>query len=161
MISKQLLIRAEKFDQDARLLLANPGHGIPSLSDILYNGRRIQDATNLKEQVNSEKAGAANLSRDVLTFEMIRTEACGTQLSNDRVMKLGEERLQLRLKIAEISTKRVWINVLKIPSGKVWYKYVMQKAFICYPFIPMMVFRKKIHRGYTRRQKRAKSSDSI
>ena len=97
----------------------------------------------MKEQIGSEKAGAANLSREVITFEMIWTEACATPLSNDRVMKLGEERLQLRLKIAENSTKKFWTTVLKIPAGKVWYKYVTKKAFICYPFIPMIVFRKK------------------
>ena len=48
------------------------------------------------------------LKRGVLTLDMIKAEAKQEVLSNDKVMQLDEERLELRVKIAKISTRKFW-----------------------------------------------------
>ena len=142
-LSEQLLSRVSAFVHSAKLLLANAGHGIPSVREVHNKGRRVQDSIILAKQVEAEKDRAATLTRDVVTPEMILTEARATNLSNDRVMKLGEERLNVRMRITEISTKRFWLQ-LKAPEGHLWQRYVLRKAFNCFPyFLTMMVYRKK------------------
>ena len=41
----------------------------------------------------------------MLTLDMIKVEAKKEVLSNDKAMQLGEDQLQLQVKIAQISTK--------------------------------------------------------
>ena len=141
-VSNQLLIRAAEFDQKTRLLLAESNHGIPSLTEIKLNGRRVQDKANLASQIAAEKASAANLTCEKLTTEIIQAKASATTLSNDRLMRLGEERLSRRIKISEMSTQKFWLD-LKIPDGNLWYRYVMGKAWVCYPLLTKIIYRKK------------------
>ena len=54
-VSNQLLIRAAEFDQKTHLLLAESNHGIPSLTEIKLNGRRVQDNANLASQIATER----------------------------------------------------------------------------------------------------------
>ena len=49
---------------------------------------------------------------------MIKLEANRGVLSNDKVIRLGEERLQLRIKIAKMSTKKFWEKELVIPGNE-------------------------------------------
>lgn len=99
-----------------RDLLATPGHGIPSIRLINALGRRHQDKKNLAAQMEAENKMAAGNSREQLTVDMVRLDAGNTALSNDRVMRLGEERLAQRIRITEMSTQKFW-KELFIPEG--------------------------------------------
>ena len=57
-------------------------------------------------------------------------------------MRLGDERLQLRINIAEISTVKFWTE-LKLPDGAVWQRYCLSRAGVCYPRIGRIVYRKR------------------
>jgi len=111
MVSKQLLREANRFVSEAKDLLLQDNNGIPSLTTIHHVGRRSQDKKRLKDQLRIEKAKADGLKRGVLAVVMIKLETNRGVLSNDKVMRLGEERLQLRIKI---SSK----NVNQEPLGK-------------------------------------------
>ena len=116
MMGVQLVDAVEQFDRNMRDLLATPGHGIPSIRLINALGRRHQDKKNLAAQMEAENKMAAGNSREQLTVDMVRLDAGNTALSNDRVMRLGEERLAQRIRIKEMSTQKFW-KELFIPEG--------------------------------------------
>ncbi len=82
-----------------------PGHGIPLVAQINKNGRRQQDKANLRTQMAAESAKVASLTQEKITVGMVTKLACTTSLSNDRVLRLGDDQLQLRIKIAEMSNQ--------------------------------------------------------
>jgi len=135
--------RAAKFATEAKLLLSQDSNGIPSVSDIHKLGRRDEDKKRLIEQIKVEKEKAKNLKREVLTLEGVKLEAKREELSNDRVMRLGDDRLELRVKIAEISTKKFWDKDLKIPNGKKQHKFIMKTAWKSFPYMHLVVYRQK------------------
>ena len=104
----QLVDAAEEFQVKAREILDQPGHGIPSISLISDLGRRHQDKQNLAAQLDAEKKKAEGNTREVLTINAIQLSATTTALSNDRVMRLGSERLAVRKTIDETSTQKFW-----------------------------------------------------
>ncbi len=85
--------------------MAEPGHGIPSVAEIHKNSRRQQDKANLKTQMTAESAKVASLTQEKITVNMVTMLACTTSLSNDRVLRLSDDRLQLCIKIAEMSNQ--------------------------------------------------------
>ena len=93
LLSKQLVERLTTFCESAKTLLSEPGHGIPTVTEIRTLGRRVQDKANLKAQMAAEKNSVAKLRREKMTFDTIKLKAKVTDLSNDRIMRLREERL--------------------------------------------------------------------
>ena len=143
MVGVQLLREAVKFEAEAKELLLQENNGILSVGEINLQGRRVQDKERLKEQVRVEKSKAENLTREVLTYDLIKLDAKKEVLSNDKVMRLGKERLQARVKIAEISTKKFWEKELVIPADSTHYKVIMRTAWKSFPKMHQVVHRKK------------------
>ena len=85
---------------EAKYLPLQDNNGISFLRTVHDVGRRSQDKKRLQDQLRIEKAKAAGLKRGVLTLDMIKIEAKRDVLSNNKIMRLGEARLQLRIKIA-------------------------------------------------------------
>ena len=131
-MSDQLVKTVDEWAQKAQCLLAKPGHGIPSVSDISKSGRRVQDNNNLIAQLDTDRVKTVNLTRTVVTVDMVAEEAKRTALSNDRVMRLGEERLQIRIKITEMSTQRFW-KELHVPADSPPYRFIMNTAWKSFP----------------------------
>ena len=71
-ISKQLVENVDVCTWKAQILLSEPGHGLPSVSEINSIGRRDQDKKNLMAQLESERAKTANLTRDIVTDDMVK-----------------------------------------------------------------------------------------
>jgi len=140
MLSKQLIVGIERWESAAQALLSEANHGIPTLTEIGRTGRRQQDKENLETQLEAERARTANLTRAVITIEMIESEAKGTDLSNDRVLRLGEERLALRAKLTEMSIKKYW-DKMKVPSGKMPGKWIIRQAWRSFPKLHKIVYR--------------------
>ena len=147
-LSSQLLDRLGSWLGKAMALLERPDHGIPTVTAIIKSGRRVQDKKLLEKQVEAEKAKTANLTRDELTVDMINEAASRTELSNDKLMKMGEDRLQLRLKIVEIYVQKFWKEIAT-PAGVPAHRHIMNIAWKSFPYLHMMVFRNK---GATRSQ---------
>ena len=115
-LGTQLVEQSKKFGISAKAFLAQPGHGIPTATDISIAGRRVQDSANLKAHVDAEKKMAAKLTRVKLTADSVKAKALSVPLSNDAVMKLGDERLTMRIKLAERSVLKYWKD-FPIPEG--------------------------------------------
>ena len=79
----------------------------------------------------------------MLTYDLIKLDAKREVLSNDKVMRLGKERLQARVKIAEIATKKLWEKELVIPAGSRPYNVIMRAAWKSFPKMHQVVYRKK------------------
>ena len=139
-LSEQLSNKVIEWEAMAISLLSRPNHGIPSVREVNYKGRRVQDKNNLKEQIATEKKKIANLTRDKLTFDTIKEKATQTTLSNDAIMKLGNSRLQLRLKIVEMSVQQFWKD-LKVPDGIEVYAHISRIAWKSFPFLSRIVHR--------------------
>ncbi len=89
-LSLQLVDWSTSWTQKAKQLLSRCGHGISSMFEIWIAGRRGQDKTNIDIQVALEAARAANFTCEIITCTMVMEEATVTELSNDRVMWLGD-----------------------------------------------------------------------
>ncbi len=74
-------------------------------------------------QMEAEKKKAAGNSRDQLTVDMARLDAVSIDLSNDRLMRLGEERLARRIRITEMSTQKFWKVLHTQEDRKAWSLY--------------------------------------
>lgn len=130
----QLVDAAEEFQVKAREILDQPGHGIPSISLISDLGRRHQDKQNLAAQLDAEKKKAEGNTREELTIDAIQLSATTTALSNDRVMRLGSERLAVRKAIDEMSTQKFW-KELPIPAGET----LISTASKCFPQFKVII----------------------
>ncbi len=71
MMGVQLVDAGEEFDQKGRELLAEPGHGVPSVRLVNKLGRRHEDKRNLAAQMEAEKKKAAGNLREQLTVDMV------------------------------------------------------------------------------------------
>ena len=83
------------------------------------------------------------LKRGVLTLVMIKVEAKREVLSNDKIMRLGEEWLQLWIKIAQMWTKKLLEKELVVPSNKRPHRFIMRTAWKSFPRMHQMVYREK------------------
>jgi hypothetical protein len=136
-----LLDRVQEFVRKSRDLLSEPGHGIPSVAEINKNGRRQQDKANLRTQMAAENAKVASLTWEKITVDMVTKLACTTSLSNDRVLRLGDDRLQLCIKIAEMSNQKFWKD-MAVPCGTHPHRYIMKTAWKAFPHFHQLVYRK-------------------
>jgi hypothetical protein len=139
-LSYQLLDRVQEFVRKSRNLLSEPGHGIPSVAEINKNGRRQQDKANLRTQMAAESAKVASLTWEKITVDMVTKLACTTSLSNDRVLRLGDDQLQLRIKIAEMPNQKFWKD-MAIPRGTHPHRYIMKTAWNAFPHFHQLVYR--------------------
>ena len=75
---------------------------------------------------------------------MVIAEAAKTELSNDRVMRLGDERLALRAKLIQMSRAEFWKKKIAIPDGlgRKAYRYVMKVAWKSFPYWHQVIHRK-------------------
>eukprot|EP00956_Cyclotella_meneghiniana_P000146 scaffold228_cov56-Cyclotella_meneghiniana.AAC.1 len=71
----------------------------PAISEINREGRRKQDKANVEEEVRAEKAKSSRMTCAKVTFEQVMKVASESKLSNDRVLRLNDARLDARLKI--------------------------------------------------------------
>jgi hypothetical protein len=138
LVSVQLIEGIEKWESSARSLLAMPNNGVPTISEIRNMGRRVQDKKNLEVQVQQEKEKSNNLTREVQTVEMMREAARTTELSNERIRRLCEERLELRAKLTEMSFQKYW-KEMKAPEGEVQFKYAWSAAQNCFSLFTSVV----------------------
>ena len=72
----------------------------------MIQGRKVQDKQVLKIQLAQERKKSANLRREVLAVDMTMAETGKIGPSNNRKMKLREERLNIRILITENSVKK-------------------------------------------------------
>ncbi len=86
----------------SRDLLSAPGHGIPAVAEINKNGRRWQDKANLRTQMAAENAMVASLAREKIIVNMVIEVAQTTPLSNNCVLRLGDDLLEQQIKVAEM-----------------------------------------------------------
>ena len=134
---EQILEGCESFVKDAKRLLAEPNHGVPSVTEIKMAGMRVQDRENFKEQLAAEGRKSANLTHAKLTVEQVKDLARSTELSNDRVTRLGEERVKVHMKLTDMSVLKCW-KELKILEGQVQYKCILRTANKAFPMISRM-----------------------
>ena len=113
-------------------VLAKPGHGIPTVTQVSKGGWRVQDKNNLQVHVDAERKKSEKLTREKLTLDRVAELASLMELSNDAVMKLGGERLAKRIKLTEMSKMKYWKELL-VPEGEVGYKYILKKALESMP----------------------------
>ena len=88
-------------------------------------GWKAQDKANLDAQVEAEREKIAAMRREIITPAMVIEEAKAVELSNDRIMRLGEERLELHVKLAQISRAVFWKDEIAIPERVLPYQHVM------------------------------------
>jgi hypothetical protein len=79
--------------------------------------------------MEEERKRASRVSREKLTAENLRIAGSSTELSNDQLMKMGNDRLERRSKLVEMSTVRFW-KTTKAPSVKEWM-YLCIKSMPC------------------------------
>lgn len=111
MIGHQLDEKLTSWLVEAKALLAEPDNGIPSITDIMVKGRRVQDKNNLKKQMDAEKKKASRLRRTKLTANDLRNEAQSLELTNDNMLKMGKERLEARARMTQLATVKFWKSI--------------------------------------------------
>eukprot|EP00956_Cyclotella_meneghiniana_P041915 scaffold244695_cov40-Cyclotella_meneghiniana.AAC.1 len=151
MIGQQLDEYLGPWLQRASSLLSKPKveTGIPAISEINREGRKKQDKANLEEEVRAEKAKSSRMTRAKVTVEQVMKDASESKLSNDRVLRLNDARLDARLKIVQYTVVKFWKSELKLPDGieksntKEVVKYTMRTAWQSFPYWHRIVHRKK------------------
>ena len=89
----------------------------PAISEINREGRRKQDKANVEKEVRAEKAKSSRMTCAKVTFEQVMKVASESKLSNDRVLRLNDARLDARLKIVQYTVVKFWKSELKLPDG--------------------------------------------
>ena len=139
--SEQLLERLEPWVQRETSVLLRPGHGVPSVKEISLAGRRVQDEANIAAQIAAEQEKVASQTRKPITIDMGKADARSTELSNNRVMRLGDERLRLRMRLAEMSVQKFWKELTIPEDGKrTPYWHLMRVAWKSFPLLHGMVY---------------------
>ena len=98
----------------------------------------MQESANLKAHVDAENKKAAKLTQVNLTAESVEARAISGPLSNDAVMKLGDKRLTLIIKLAEHSVLKYWKD-MPIPKRTLAYRHILRMAkrsFPCFEALP-------------------------
>ena len=108
MVSDQLTEYLPKWLKQAKELLQQPNHRVPTLSDIKAMGRREQDKNNVAIQMRAHNEKAASLRRQKLSVDAIKQRAIDIIPSNDNILRMGQERLQSRERIRELIVQRFW-----------------------------------------------------
>ena len=138
MIGEQVCDYVGPWVEPAKRLLSKPPEvtGIPTIGEIN------------RDKVEAEKAKTANLRREIVTVEDIESAARESELSNDRVLRLGDERLQARMKTVELTVLKFWKNDLKIPEPNPRdrainaVQYTLDMAWRTFPHMHQMAYRK-------------------
>ena len=141
MIGEQISDHLGLWLQRASSLLSKPKEetGIPAIGEINKEGRMKQDKANLEEEVRAEKAKSARMTRAKVTVEQVMKDASEAKLSNDRVLRLNDARLDARLKIIQYTVLKFWKSELKMPEGientntKAVVKFTMRTAWQSFP----------------------------
>ncbi len=121
MISTQLTDYLPQWLKQAKELLQQRNHGIPTVTQIEDMGRRKQDKEKISNQVDAHNEKAASLRRQKLTIADIKQEADKTVPSNDKILRMGVDRLQRRERINEVSVQKFWKELKvdgKAPAAK-------------------------------------------
>ena len=103
---------------EARALLAEPNHCIPTITEIKKSGRRVQDKNLLSTQMDEEARAAQRLRREKVTAEQLLDSAHNLELGNDQLLKMGNERLVDHEKLVQMSTQTFWNDVSKSVCNK-------------------------------------------
>ncbi len=69
---------------------------------------------------------------------MIRVDVGKAELSNDRVMKLGKERLQIRIRLMAMLVQKFWNEEMTYPKGVAPHKYLVWLACKSFPLLHHM-----------------------
>ena len=145
MIGQQITEYVMPWVERASTLLSRPQEetGIPAISEINREGRRKQDKANLDEEFKAEKAKSARLTRQVVTVAQVQKDACEAELSNDRVLRLDDSRLEARIKIVQYTVAKFWKSELKIPipEGASFVQYTIRTAWKTFPHWHNIVYR--------------------
>ena len=84
---------------------------------------------------------AAVLRWEMLTLDMLKVEAKKEVLSNDKAMQLGEDQLQLQVKIAQISTKN-WKSAVGSKLKRL-HRFTIRITWKLFPRIHKIIHRHK------------------
>eukprot|EP00956_Cyclotella_meneghiniana_P026852 scaffold59070_cov82-Cyclotella_meneghiniana.AAC.2 len=104
MIGEQLDEKLTSWMAEAKALLSEPGNGVPSITTIRDEGRRVQDKNNLSKQMEAEKKKVSRMRRTKLTANDLLNTAKSLELTNDNMLKMGKERLEARARMTELAT---------------------------------------------------------
>ena len=126
MIGEQLQSRIHLWTAEAEALLAEPNNGIPTITEIQLRRRRVQKNRKLSIQMEEERKRASRVSQET---ENLRNAGSLIELSNDQLMKMGNDRLERRSKLVDVSTVGFW-KATKAPSVKEWI-YLCIKSMPC------------------------------
>jgi hypothetical protein len=87
----------------------------------------------------AENAKVASLVREKITVDMVIEMAQSTPLSNDRVLQLGDDGLELRIRMAEMSSQKYW-KEMAVPAMMPPYRYIMRTAWKAFPPFHQIVY---------------------
>jgi hypothetical protein len=90
----------------ASLLLSEPNHGIPTVTEIKRRGRRYLDNETFEMEKKAEKKRADRIRRPKLTAEAMKQIATTTRLTNDAMLEVAGEQFDIREKIAKIAVNK-------------------------------------------------------
>jgi hypothetical protein len=76
----------------------------------------VQDKHNIEAEIAAHKKRAKKLKRDKITIDRVMEDATSVEPTNDRVLRLGNERLEIRTRIDEISTQQHWSKQKQLPK---------------------------------------------
>jgi hypothetical protein len=110
-----------------------------SFVEINKNGRRRQDKANLRTQMAAENAKVASLTREKVTVNMVMEVAGTTPLSNDCVLRLGDDQLEQQIKMVEMSSHKFWKD-MAVPAMTPLYCYIMRTAWKAFPCFHQIVY---------------------
>ena len=136
MLSEQLLEGASKWKGGSESILSQPNNGgIPTISQIKLSGRRVQDKKNIQAQLDAVAEKVSKMTREKITLESVKEEAAKSVPTNDSLLRLGDERLEIRTRIDEMSRVQYWKNLGKhLPINKLLYT-----ALYAFPRLRRMV----------------------
>jgi hypothetical protein len=103
------------------------------LTQIDILGRKVQDKKNIQTEMDSLAKMAANLTREKITVAMVKEKADKTIPSNDRIMRLGDERLELRQRLCNISRKKYWTHEFLLDGERQNFKAIWLSAVRSFP----------------------------
>lgn len=128
LLSQQIACRAPQYEQQAETLIRSGS--VPPIKAIVTSGRRQQDKQHITDKVQKEKQKRQNLTREMKTYEDFKTRAKETTLANDLMMMQGDNDIDRRSKLKEMSVQAFW-NSMKDPVEYRDMFAIAVKAFPC------------------------------